>query len=340
MAWVRVCAYDTPNVNGRVSHRRNARSLKGFSLLYLGLVAISLLLVHGASYEPAVSFILLYLMVSVGITAAVALLLLPTAQFSMGFSGGAYVLYAAIIAMMVFFSGGVSSELYLLFFPLLLASALHGSWRLVLGILFAAVFCYALAMMPGLLNDGTGDAAALVFYRLGALGLTGVFLLSVARGAVASGDAEDYATDEDGSVLLERVEEELAARRGVPVAVILVDPGREVEDVELLLERVRARIGEPILLGEGTVFGVVVSGVDDRAVESAARRALAAASSLGAEETRAGAAIYPRDARSAEDLLVAAGGALEAAFEVESPSAIVLAGRGASRTEGHYRAAR
>ncbi len=121
---------------------------------------------------------------------------------------------------------------------------------------------------------------------------------------------------------------------------ILLDPGREVEDMELLLERVRARIGEPILLGEGTVFGVVVSGVDDRAVESAARRALAAASSLGAEETRAGAAIYPRDARSAEDLLLAAGQALEAAFEIESPSAIVLAGRGASRAEGRYRAAR
>ena len=132
-------------------------------------------------------------------------------------------------------------------------------------------------------------------------------------------------------MLLGRVEEELAARRGVQVAVILVDPGRKVEDVALLLERVRARIEEPILLGEGTVFGVVLSGVDDRTVESAARRALAAASSLGAEETRAGVAIYPRDARSAEDLLVAAGHALEAAFEVESPSAIVMAGRGTPR---------
>jgi hypothetical protein len=328
-------------VNGRVSHRRNARSLKGFSLVYLGLVTASLLLVHAASYEPAVSFILLYLVASVGITAAVALLLLPTAQFGAGFSGGAYVLYAAVIAMMVFFSGGVSSELYVMFFPLLLASALHGSWRLVLAVLFAVLFCYALAMMPGLLNEGAeGEDAALVFYRLGTLGLTGVFLGSVARGAVGFENAEDYATDEDGSVLLERVEDELAARRGVPVAVILVDPGREVEDVELLLERVRARIGEPVLLGEGTVFGVVVSGADDRAIESAARRALAAASSLGAEETRAGAAIYPRDARSAEDLLVAAGQALEAAFEVESPSAIVLAGRGAPRAEGRYRAAR
>jgi hypothetical protein len=110
--------------------------------------------------------------------------------------------------------------------------------------------------------------------------------------------------------------------------------------VELLLERVQGRIGDPVLLGEGTVFGVVLSGVDDRMVESAARRALAAASSLGAEETRAGAAIYPRDARSADDLLVAAGEALEAAFDVESPSAIVLAGRSVPRAESGYRAAR
>ena len=337
-----MCAYDTPNVNGRVSHRQNARSLKAFSLLYLALVLASMLLVHGASYEPAVSFILLYLVVSVGVTAAVALLLLPTAQFAGGFSGGAYALYAAVTAMMVFFSGGVSSELYALFFPLLLASALHGSWRFTFGILFTVLFCYFLAVMPGLLNDGVeGEAAALVFYRLATLGLTGVFSISVARSFLGAEDPEDYyATDEDGSMLLKRVEDELAARRGVQVAVILVDPGRRVEDLELLLERVRARIGDPILLGEGTVFGVVLSGVDDRMVESAARRALAAASSLGAEETWAGAAIYPRDARSAEDLLVAAGQALEAAFDVESPSAIVLAGRGTPRAESRYHAAR
>jgi hypothetical protein len=329
-------------VNGRVSHRRSARSLKAFSLLYLALVVASLLLVHGAAYEPAVSFILLYLVVSVGVTAAVALLLFPTAQFSAGFCMGAYALFAAVIAMMVFFSGGVSSELYVLFFPLLLASALHGSWRITLAALFAVLFCYALAVMPGLLDDLTGnEAAAVVFYRLCSLGLTGVFLVLVAR-SFFSGvkEAEKYETDEDGSMLLGRVEEELAARRGVQVAVILVDPGRRVEDVGLLLERVRARIEEPILLGEGAVFGVVLSGVDDRTVESAARRALAAASSLGAEETRAGVAIYPRDARSAEDLLVAAGHALEAAFEVESPSAIVMAGRGTPRAAHRYRAAR
>ena len=328
-------------MNGRVSHRRSARSLKAFSLLYLALVVASLLLVHGAAYEPAVSFILLYLVVSVGVTAAVALLLFPTAQFTAGFCVGAYALYAAATAMMVFFTGGVSSELYVLFFPLLLASALHGSWRITLAALFAVLFFYALAVMPGLLDDLTGnEAAAVVFYRLSSLGLTGVFLVSVARSFFSVEEAEEYETDEDGSMLLGRVEEELAARRGVQVAVILVDPGRRVEDVQLLLERVRARIEEPILLGEGTVFGVVLSGVDDRTVESAARRALAAASSLGAEETRAGVAIYPRDARSAEDLLVAAGHALEAAFEVESPSAIVMAGRNTPRAAHRYRAAR
>jgi len=338
-----VCAYDTPNVNGRVSHRQNARGLKAFSLLYLALVLASLLLVHGASYDPAVSFILLYLVVSVGVTAAVALLLLPAAQFTGGFCGGAYALYATVTAMMVFFSGGVSSELYVLFFPLLLASALHGSWRITFTVLFAVLFCYALAVMPGLLNGGAeGEAAAPVVYRLAALGLTSVFSISVARRFLLGTETPEdyYATDEDGSMLLRRVEDELAARRGVQVAVILVDPGRRVEDVELLLERVRARIGEPILLGEDTVFGVVLSGVDDRMVESAARRALAAASSLGAEETQAGAAIYPRDARSAEDLLSAAGQALEAAFEVESPSTIVLAGRSAPRAESRYGAAR
>ncbi len=300
----------------------------------------SLLLVHTAAYEPAVSYVLLYLTASVGIvTAAVVVPLLPAEQFTTGFCGSVYALYAAVVAMMVFFSGGISSELYVLFFPLLLAAALHGSWRVVLAALVAVLFCYALAMMPGLLEEGTGEeVASLVFYRLAALALTGVFLVFAARGVLAARETEDFAADDDGSVLLERVEEELAARKGVQVAVILVDPGEEVRDLDLLLERVWSRIGEPVLLGEGNLFGVVVSGVDDRGAESAARRALAAASSLGARDTRAGAAIYPRDARSAEDLLVAAGRALEAAFEVESPSAIVMAGRG--QQGERYRAAR
>jgi len=329
-------------VGGRTDPGQNARSLKAFSLLLLALMVASLLLVHTAAYEPAVSYVLLYLTASVGIvTAAVVVPLLPAEQFTTGFCGSVYALYAAVVAMMVFFSGGVPSELYVLFFPLLLAAALHGSWRVVLAALAAVLFCYALAMMPGLLEDGTGEeVASLVFYRLAALALTGVFLVFAARGVLAARETEDFAADDDGSVLLERVEEELAARKGVQVSVILVDPGEEVRDLDLLLERVWSRIGEPVLLGEGNLFGVVVSGVDDRGAESAARRALAAASSLGARDTRAGAAIYPRDARSAEDLLVAAGRALEAAFEVESPSAIVLAGRGQQGEAGPYRAAR
>ena len=286
----------------------------------------SLVLVHTDAYEPAVSYILLYLVSAVGmITAAVVIPLLPAEQFTAGMCGSVYAVYAAVIAMMVFFSGGVSSELYVMFFPLLLAPALHGSWRVVLAVLAAVLFCYALAMLPGLLEEGTGqEIASLVFYRLAAAGLVGLFSIYVAGSVLPAALAEDYATD-DGSVLLERVEEELAARKGVPVAVILVDPGADMEDMDVLLERIGSRIGEPVLLGEGNLFGVVIGGLDDGGVESAARRALAAASSLGARDTRAGAAIYPRDARSADDLLISAGRALEAAFEVESSSAIVLA---------------
>ena len=312
--------------------------------MLLALIVASLLLVHTTSYEPAVSYILLYLVSSVGvITAAVVVPLLPMDQFTAGFCGSIYALYAAIVAMMVFFSGGISSELYVMFFPLLLASALQGSWRVVLAVLVAVLFCYGLAMLPGLLEEGTGqEIASVVFYRLAAMGLSGLFSIYVARSVIPAGLAEDYATDEDGSVLLDRIEEELAARRGVPVAVVLVDPGGEMEAMDPLLERVHSRIGEPVLLGEGNLFGVVVSGVDDAGVEGAARRALAAASALGAQDTRAGAAIYPRDARSAEDLLLAAGRALEAAFEIESSSAIVLAGRGAPQRSvaNRYRSAR
>jgi len=292
----------------------------------------SLVLVHTDAYEPAVSYILLYLVSAVGmITAAVVIPLLPAEQFTAGMCGSVYAVYAAVIAMMVFFSGGVSSELYVMFFPLLLAPALHGSWRVVLAVLAAVLFCYALAMLPGLLEEVTGqEIASLVFYRLAAAGLVGLFSIYVAGSVLPAALAEDYATD-DGSVLLERVEEQLAARKGVPVAVILVDPGADMEDMDVLLERIGSRIGEPVLLGEGNLFGVVIGGLDDGGVESAARRALAAASSLGARDTRAGAAIYPRDARSANDLLISAGRALEAAFEVESSSAIVLARAPAAR---------
>jgi hypothetical protein len=329
-------------VGDRTDQGHNARSLKAFSFLLLALMVASLLFVHTASYEPAVSYILLYLISSVGIvTAAVVVPLLPEEQFTADFCGSIYALYAAVVAMMVFFSGGTSSELYVMFFPLILASALHGSWRVVFAVLGAVLFCYALAMLPGLLERGTGqEIASLVFYRLAAVGLSGLFLMYVARSLLPDGLAEDYAKDEDGSVLLEHVEEELAARRGVPVAMVLIDPGVEMEAMDILLERVWARIGEPVLLGEGNLFGVIVSGVGDGGVESAARRAMAAASSLGAQDTRVGAAIYPRDARSAEDLLIAAGRALEAAFQTESSGAIVLAGRGAPQGAGRYRAAR
>ena len=321
-----------------IGYPGNARALKAFSLLFVVLAAISLLLVHASSYDPPVSFILLYLAASVGIVAAgVVVPLLPAHQFTLGFCGGIYALYAAVAAMMVFFTGGTSSELYLMFFPLLLAAALHGAWRVVLTVLAAALFFYALAMLPGLLESGTGEeVASSVFYRLGALALTGLFLAYASRGIVGAAAGEEELED-GGAVLLGRVEAEIGSRRGVPVAVILVDPG-EVRDVGLLLDRVEGRIGEPFPLEDGDLFGLVVGGVDDGGAESAARRALAAASSLGAKETRAGAAIYPRDARSAEDLLIAAGQALEASFEVEGPSAIVLAGRDAQ--EGSYRAAR
>ena len=309
--------------------------MKWLAPLYLGFVVVVLLLVHSESYRPAVSYVLLYLTVSVIFTAAVALLLLPAQQFGQGFCAASYVFFAIFSAAAAFFTGGVSSELYVLFFPLGFASALHGSWRVGLASLSAVLISYFLAMLPDVLESGNG--LALVFFRLAAFAFTGVFALATVRD-ISDGEG-GYALDEDGSVLLEKVAGELEARRGAQVGVILVDPGRQVEDVDLLMERVRTRIGEPILLGEGLVFGVVLSGVDDRALESAARRALAAASSLGAEETRAGAAIYPRDARSADDLLAAAGSALGAAFEIESPSAIVLAGRGAGGAGFSSRAA-
>jgi hypothetical protein len=198
----------------------------------------SLVLVHTDSYEPAVSYILFYLVCSVGIiTAAVVVPLLPAEQFTAGVCGSVYALFAAVLAMMVFFSGGVSSELYVMFFPLLLASALHGSWRVALAVLAAVLFCYALAMLPGLLEEGTGqEIASVVFYRLAAVGLTGLFLVYVAKAVLPADLAEDYETD--GSVLLERVEEELAARKGVPVGVVLVDPGADLEAMDVLLERI------------------------------------------------------------------------------------------------------
>ena len=328
-------AYHAPIVSGRTRGGRSARVLKGLSLLYLLGLGISLLLVHRDSYEPAVSFIPLYLIVSVLVTSAFALLLLPTRQFSEGFCVFSYVLYAVFLAAAAFFTGGVSSELYVLFFPLLFAPALHGAWKTGLPVVVAVLVSYGLAMMPDVLNAVEGsDGPALVFFRLAAFALTGIFALAAVGARGASEPDDGYALDEDGSMFLGRVTSEIEARRGAPVGVLLVDPGQGIEDVDLLLDRVRTRVGEPFLLGEGAVFGVVLGGANEGAVESAARRILATASSLGADDTRAGAAIYPRDARAAGDLLVVAGKALETAFEVESPSAIVLAGRNVARTEG------
>ena len=104
------------------------------------------------------------------------------------------------------------------------------------------------------------------------------------------------------------------------------------------MERVRTRIGEPVPAGEDNVFGVVLSGADERRTEGAARRALVAASSQGAGDFSAGAAIYPQNASSPEDLLGAAARALESAREKDSTSAVVLAGKAAGGRD--YRAAR
>src|SRR5688500_12724562 len=116
----------------------------------------SLLFVHTASYEPAVSYILLYLVSSVGIiSAAVVVPLLPEEQFTAGFCGSIYALYSAVVAMMIFFSGGTSSELYVMFFPLILASALHGSWRVVVAVMVSVLVLYSLGMLTGVLSSWT-----------------------------------------------------------------------------------------------------------------------------------------------------------------------------------------
>jgi hypothetical protein len=312
---------------------RNARTLRIFSLLYVALISAAFMLIHAESYEPAVSYLLLYMVGAVGITAAVVAVLLPAEFFTDSFSGGAYCLFAVLSALAVFLSGGVSSDLYLLFLGVLLASAFHGSWTVGLAALVSVLTAYLLAVMPDLLAEGQ---SAPVFFRLGILGLVGVFVLVAGREWAGGAFSDQYATDDDGSMLLEILTGEISTGRGEQLAVILIDPGRRMDNVELLLERVRARIAEPILLGEGAVFGMILSGVEERAVESAAGRALAVAGSFGSSAPRAGAAIYPKNARSPEELLAAAGGALEAAFEAETPN-VVLAGGGG---EERYRAAR
>ena len=263
-----------------VNYRRNARTLRIFSLLYLGLLLAALLLVHADFYEPAVSYLLFYLTTAVAVTAAGIILLLPAEFFADEFVAGAYTLYAALSGLMIFFSGGVSSELHVMFFPLLFSAVLHGVWRVGLAALASVMFVYILVLMPDLLS-GQGDEAGLASFRLAVFALVGGSVLVAARGAMGAGTSEEYATDEDGSMLMEVVEGEISAGRGEQVAVILVDPGRGIGNTELLLDRVRSRIAEPILLDEGTVFGMVLSGADERSVESAAGRALAAADFAG-----------------------------------------------------------
>ena len=82
-----------------------------------------------------------------------------------------------------------------------------------------------------------------------------------------------------GSVLVGQVEEKPSTHAGMTIAVILIVPG-DVRELDLLLDRVETREGEPVPLDEGDHFG-----------------------------------------------MVAAGRALEASFEVEEPSAIVILGR-------------
>lgn len=316
-----------------------ARVLKGLSLLTLGLVAISLLLVHSDSYEPAVSIIPLYLVVCVIVAVAAILLLFPSFQFGEGFCAAFYAVYAALFAAVAFFSGGVSSEAYALFFPLLLAPALHGSWQVGLFAQGAALVAYALAMLPDILDDVEGeDGSALVFYRLAVFALVGVFALAVRKRGASGGGG--YALDEDGSMLLRAVDREISRRGKRQVSVMLVDAGPALDDdPDPLLEVVRVRVGEPFLLGEGTVFGVVLSGANETGAEDAARRALATAGSRGGRDARAGVATYPGDASSAGDLLAAAGQALERAYEGES-GVVVFAGTPEAPESPPYRAAR
>ncbi|MGB3682459.1 MAG: hypothetical protein WA990_08220 [Rubrobacteraceae bacterium] len=257
-------------MGGGTNHWRTARILRVYALLYAALLAAALVLVHASSYEPAVSYLPLHVVVALGLTAA--LVLLPAESLTDRFGAGAYGFFAFVAAPGVFFSGGASSELYVLFLSLLLAAAFHGSRMVGLLVLAFVLVGYSLSVTPDLLTEGW---TAPVLFRLAALGLFGGLVL--AARSVAGSFSETYATDEDGSLLLELVSGEIIAGRGI-------------KDAELLLGRGRARVAGPILLGEGTVFGMVISVNEERSAENAAGRALAVAGSLGAGGPRAGAA--------------------------------------------------
>lgn len=323
----------------------SARIVKSLAALYLALLGLALVLVHGDAYAPGVSFVILYLVSSVLLAGSLALLVLAAEQFSDLFCVAAYTVYAALWSLAVFFTGAASSELYVLYFPLLLALALDGGipQRARLIVLGAVLVCYTLAVLPDLLNGIAGDGKpGTVLFRLSVLALPGVFGIFARTSEPGPAEPEEPVSGgepepRESTRLLEVASGEISARPQTPVGLVLVDPGSGVKDTKALLKRVRTRIGEPVPVGDENVFGVVLSGVDERRTEGAARRALAAASSQGAREFGAGAAVYPQDARSAEDLLDAAERALEAARKKDAPSAVVLSGRNVT---GRGRAAR
>ena len=75
--------------------------------MYVVLLAAALLLVHASSYDPRSPSSRCTSPPRSGlILAAVVIPLLPAGQFTGGFCGGVYAFYAAVIAMMVFFTGG------------------------------------------------------------------------------------------------------------------------------------------------------------------------------------------------------------------------------------------
>ena len=330
-------------------YQGSARTLKSLALLYLLLFGGALLLVHGDAYTPGVSFVILYLISSVVLTGSLALLVLSDEQFSELFCVATYASYAIILSLAVFFTGAAFSELYVLYFPLLVAPALDGGLPRRAGlVVVAAVFIgYTLVVLPDLLDGVAGDSTSgTVLFRLSAFALVGVFGIFArsrepgrAEEPEEAGPEAERGLDGGESGLVKLLSGEISTHPQVPVGVVLVDPGSGIEDMEALLERVRARIGEPVPVGEERVFGVILSGADERRTEGAARRALVAARSQGAGEFSAGAAIYPQNASSPEDLLGAAARALEIAREKDSTSAVVLAGKSSAEGRG-YRAAR
>ena len=222
-------------------YQGSARILKGTALLYLLLFGAALALVHGDAYAPGVSFVILYLISSVVLTGSLALLVLANEQFSELFCVAAYASYAVVLSPAVFFTGAASSELYVLYFPLLIAPALDAGIPRRAGlVVVAAVFIgYTLAVLPDLLGSVAGDGTSgTVLFRLSALALIGFFGM-FARSREPGGAEEPEEADpeaerglDEGSRLVKLLSGEISARPQVPVGVVLVDPGSGVEDME------------------------------------------------------------------------------------------------------------